>query len=222
MPPGGAPYGMPPQKTTSGAAIASLIFGILGCVPFITGLLAIILGIVGIKKTGDPRYSGRGLAIGGLLLGLLSLVLWGVFGGGLYAYYVVATPARQLSHQFARDLAAGNIDAAQGSSTGAIGRDELATASEKMKSWGTLQDTTVFPVMEKSGGVDAFEGAGFINFSNGQPVQYFVRMVKTGGQLKVDGFSLQHGTETVSGGTSPKTQNRARPSSRPTTVPAPE
>jgi hypothetical protein len=49
MPPGGgypppAPgpggYGMPPQRTTSGAAVASLIFGILGCVPFITGLLA--------------------------------------------------------------------------------------------------------------------------------------------------------------------------------------
>src|SRR6266550_1464930 len=78
--PGGG-YSMPPQRKASGAAIAALIFGILGCVPLITGLIAIVCGFIGIRTTRDPRYSGRGMAVAGLILGLLSVVIWGVVGG---------------------------------------------------------------------------------------------------------------------------------------------
>jgi len=216
--PGPGGYGMPPQRTTSGAAVASLIFGILGCVPFITGLLAIILGIVGIKKTGDSHYSGRGLAIGGLLLGLLSIVLWGLLGGAGYAAFVYGRPAREVANQFARDLSVGNVAAAQAKTTSKIKREELEAAAEKVKAWGVLQDTTLIAVMDQSRGKNAVKVAGAAMFPNatGGGVVYELDMVKEAGELKIDGFTFTHNNEVVGAGTAPKS-SRASPSSRPTT-----
>ena len=57
---------------TNGFAIASLICGILGCTG-IGAILAIVFGILGIQKTKDPRYGGKGLAIAGLVLGIVML-----------------------------------------------------------------------------------------------------------------------------------------------------
>ena len=209
--PTGGGYSLPPQRKTSGAAIASLVFGILGCVPFITGLLAVILGIVGIGKTKDPRYSGRGLAIAGLILGLLSIVLWGIFGGGAYAFYAYGKPAREASNQFLRDLSVANIEAAQAKSTSTLTRQQLQAAADKIKPWGVLQDTTL-PVMamNKTAGSETFEIGGWATFPNtqGQPVPYFVHMVKQGGEFKVDGFLLQHPNAAVTAGTTPQTNTR--------------
>jgi len=52
----------------SGMAIASLVCGIVFCIPF-SGLLAIIFGIIGINQTGAGKKKGRGMAIAGLCLG---------------------------------------------------------------------------------------------------------------------------------------------------------
>lgn len=210
-PPGGAPV----QRKTSGAAIASLILGILGCVPFITGLLAIVFGIVGIGKTKDPRYSGRGLAIAGLLLGLLSVTLWGLFGGGLYGMYVYGKPAREAANAFARDLSAGDVPAAQARCTGNLSREELVAAAEKVKPWGALRDTTM-PVasLNKSGGVETFDVVGVAVFANAPNVPYAVHLVKQGGEFKVDGFLLQHQNATVTAGTAPKTTTTGTSASR--------
>src|SRR5215813_5339276 len=80
----GPPMPYPPQKQTNGLAIGSLVFGILGCVPVVTSLLAVILGFAGLRKARDPRYGGKGVAIAGLLLGLLGLVGWASAGGAAY------------------------------------------------------------------------------------------------------------------------------------------
>jgi prepilin-type processing-associated H-X9-DG protein len=79
-PPGMAPigysgpqqqYGSQPQLT-NGLAIASLVLGLVGfCVPGL-GILAIILGAIGMNKTRDPRVGGKGLAIAGLVLGIVA------------------------------------------------------------------------------------------------------------------------------------------------------
>lgn len=68
-------YGYPqPAPPTSGWAIAGLVCGILGCVSLgIAGLLGIIFSIVGLVKTRDNRAGGRGIAIAGLTIGILSL-----------------------------------------------------------------------------------------------------------------------------------------------------
>jgi zinc-ribbon domain len=56
-----------PVQRTSGFAVASLVLGLLGIWP-----LAIIFGGVGISKTKDGlNVSGRGMAVAGLVLGIL-------------------------------------------------------------------------------------------------------------------------------------------------------
>jgi len=64
---------------TSGMAVTSLVFGILGvvlgwCMFGIPSVLAVIFGHAALPATRDGRASGRGLAITGLVLGYLFLV----------------------------------------------------------------------------------------------------------------------------------------------------
>jgi prepilin-type processing-associated H-X9-DG protein len=66
-------YGQP-SRGNSGMAIASLVCGLLFCIP-ISWLLAIIFGIIGIQQTGEGKRGGRGMAIAGLVLGLVGLPL---------------------------------------------------------------------------------------------------------------------------------------------------
>jgi prepilin-type processing-associated H-X9-DG protein len=61
-----------PQRKTAGLAIASLVLGILSmfCGTFITGIPAIILGIIALVRIGKtPGLGGQGLAIAGLVTG---------------------------------------------------------------------------------------------------------------------------------------------------------
>jgi uncharacterized protein DUF4190 len=79
----------PPQSRPPGAgrglAIAALVLGLVACVLFWTvvggfllGLLAVVLGIVAAVRARRGRASGRGMAIGGAVLGALA-----VLGSGL-------------------------------------------------------------------------------------------------------------------------------------------
>src|SRR5881394_2029961 len=61
------PQSMPPMAAyaspmvappTSGLAIASMICGLLFFIPFVTGLLGVIFGIIGIKQTSENRMQG--------------------------------------------------------------------------------------------------------------------------------------------------------------------
>ena len=90
----GEPYPTPP-KTTSGWAIAALVFGIIGGV-----LLSVIFGIVALNKTKDGRQGGRGMAIAGLVLS----GLW-VIGG---VVLVVALLFISKDHVIATDLKVGD------------------------------------------------------------------------------------------------------------------
>jgi prepilin-type processing-associated H-X9-DG protein len=59
---------------TDGLSIASLVAGCAICVPFIAGILAIVFGIIGLKRTRSPHVRGRGFAIAGLVLGIVNIV----------------------------------------------------------------------------------------------------------------------------------------------------
>jgi hypothetical protein len=104
--------GMQPTRT-SAAAIASLICGILGCF-IITGIAAIITGIIGLRATRNPQVKGRGLAIAGLSLGVLTtlagtgcLVSTGGFAYWAYRQYA---PAVEAMNGLATAASAGNAD----------------------------------------------------------------------------------------------------------------
>lgn len=85
------------QRTTSGFATASLIFGILGlvtsCCSFgVFSVAAVILGHIATAETKSGRKGGHGAAVAGLILGYLivvpaiifsiMVVFGGLFGGG--------------------------------------------------------------------------------------------------------------------------------------------
>src|SRR4051794_40220136 len=62
-----------PQKQKVGLAVASLVFGLIGCLFSPVGL---ICGIVALRKNkANPReYGGHGLAIAGIILSAINLV----------------------------------------------------------------------------------------------------------------------------------------------------
>src|SRR5687767_13888046 len=113
-PPGyGAPppgYPVPGQTPGNGYAITSLVCGILGCIPFLTGLLAMLFGVVGIRKSNRVPYAGgKGMAIAGLVLGLISLLFW----GGIAWLFTGSAPQRETARSFVKAVSAGDVATAQ-------------------------------------------------------------------------------------------------------------
>jgi hypothetical protein len=179
-------YGYPPgasspRPRTSGAAIASLVLGILGCIPLLTSLLAVVFGIVGIRKTRDPMTSGRGMAIAGLVLGLVGIIGWSLISG-LYGYaYVSSGPARQVARQFMTDMDAGRIDAAAQNASLTV--PELDKLAEHMKSKGPITSmsfTSFFVHTDTSSGTTC-KLVMMVSRSNGVTV-YEIDLAKTGGK----------------------------------------
>lgn len=73
-----------PAKTSAAAAFAlvfgvsalfSALTGILAPAAVVLGLIAVVLGVVGRKMARRDGVTGKGVALGGLLLGLLGLLL---------------------------------------------------------------------------------------------------------------------------------------------------
>jgi uncharacterized membrane protein YvbJ len=78
-----------PTPHTSGLSIAALVLGLLGVWP-----LAIIFGGIGISQTKPGRnVSGRGMAIAGLVLGIVVGLIWiGFFTWGFIYGFTHASP----------------------------------------------------------------------------------------------------------------------------------
>jgi hypothetical protein len=163
-PPPNQPYGYPPQpQGSNGPAIASLIFGILLCIPLLTGLLAIILGFVGRGKAKDPRFGGRGMATTGIILGLLNIVGWIAFGYGAYEY---VKPIKQVGHDFIAAMANGDPNAARYVHS-TNNPAEIRRAAEQMKPWGRLRETTFSEFHAKNeNGVMRVDLGGTATFDN--------------------------------------------------------
>lgn len=129
---------VPSPQRANGPAIASLVCGILGCFPILTSLLAVILGIVGLRKTRDPQVGGKGLAISGLILGVLGLGFWSVVGVGVVAVLQASAKPVAVAEQFTRDLSTGNVDAAFAVCAPGMDRAAVQSAADSMKPWGPL------------------------------------------------------------------------------------
>jgi uncharacterized protein DUF4190 len=82
MPPSGQPVQPARPISGGGMATAALVFGILALITSWTvvggvllGLLAIIFGIVGVRRANRGLALGRGRAIAGIILGVLSIAI---------------------------------------------------------------------------------------------------------------------------------------------------
>lgn len=85
------PYPQQPQvlvvqnTKTNGLAVASLVLGILGCffgwLYLVAPILAIIFGGVAMRQITNARgtQGGKGLAISGLVLGIIFTAIYGLF-----------------------------------------------------------------------------------------------------------------------------------------------
>jgi prepilin-type processing-associated H-X9-DG protein len=89
-----------PAPTTSGLAIASLVFGVLGFITLgITGLIGLILGIVALIKIGGSRGAlrGEGLAIAGIVVSALNILFVPVMAAILFPVFMQAREAERVS-----------------------------------------------------------------------------------------------------------------------------
>ncbi len=91
-PPGQQPYGAAPQNGMGTAALILSILGIIGCIPFIGGILGIVFGRMGMKNAQEGRATNYGQARAGFIIGLISLILWGVITI-IYIIVIVAVVA---------------------------------------------------------------------------------------------------------------------------------
>ncbi len=210
MPPGGPPnyppnyppyvppgmqgpsgYSLPPGTRTSGAAVTSLVCGLIFCIPFVTGLVAIITGFVGLSTTSNPAVKGRGMAIAGLILGFLSIAFWAVCGGTTAFLFQHAGPQRVFAKQYVADLTAGNVDQCIQHSSKRLTADQIAALSKQAQGWGTLTDTTVFAfAFDNNNGNFTGAVSGICKFSS-KPHTFSMTLVKESGVLKVDSFLWQ-------------------------------
>ena len=171
-PAGYANPGMIPFQRTSAAAVTSLIFGILGCL-VVTGIIAIITGLVGIKATKNPNVKGRGMAIAVLILGLIGTIGGGICigGGGIAAVmaYREAKPAIETVSGLATAASSGDLDKAMKfvDSTN-ITKDQLKTIVDDIKSLGAFKEYK--PGMKNNFDLSAgiVDLQGTLVFQNGQ------------------------------------------------------
>ncbi|MEH0972042.1 hypothetical protein V6U77_13005 [Micromonospora sp. CPCC 205546] len=85
-----------PAAKTSAAAAFALVFGVAALISVLTvilswiglllGVIGVILGIVGLKMAGRPGVTGRGVAIGGLVLSALAVLIGLAFAAGITTF----------------------------------------------------------------------------------------------------------------------------------------
>ena len=108
---GGLPYQPPAVPGSNGLAIAALCCGLAGIVP-IAAVVAIVLGAVALNQLHQRVQRGRGMAITGIVLGVLWLLAWAVF---VVAAVLTGQPERdaagavtQTTDAYVEDLEAGD------------------------------------------------------------------------------------------------------------------
>jgi hypothetical protein len=212
-------YAAPDVKQANGLAIASFVCGLLGCLA-ITPFIGIILGALGVKDARKKGGSGRGLAIAGIVLSILWIGAGVLFAGSIAALVGMSKQERQLAAAFARDVAAGNVDAAMARTTSSVKREEVAAAAAKLQPLGNVTDTTMFGVSGQANASGKFWMiAGAVTFNKGQGVGYAAKVVDQGGVPKIDGFTFTVNNVTAGGGNAPTPTPTPTPTPAPNSVP---
>jgi hypothetical protein len=163
----------PAAPKTNGAALASLICGILGCVPVLTSIAAIILGLVGIKKSREPGTGGKGLAIAGIVLGFIGILGWAVGGFAMYRGYAfvkskILEPTQLTSNSFITSLAKGDTATASNYTTGDLTQEKLQSLASQIQKYGEFKNISIsgFNADQSGGGPMRAHITGSANFSS--------------------------------------------------------
>ena len=130
-----------PVRKMSVSSLLSLICGVLGCIPFVTGALAVLLGVVGFIRTGNPAKKGRWMAIVGLLLGIVSIGGWTLFGGTALLLWKGTEGPRVAAHDYIKASAEKNR-VLEKSLTQGFSDDDLNKIEGQVEKHGKFIDTT--------------------------------------------------------------------------------
>ncbi|MGN6332934.1 MAG: DUF4190 domain-containing protein [Motilibacteraceae bacterium] len=97
-----------PAKT-SAAAVFALVFGlssllsvltvVLSPLALVLGIIGIVLGVVGLKMARRPGVTGKGTAIGGLVLAIIGTLLAIAVGVGVTTFLNNQSAVNRLQHQ---------------------------------------------------------------------------------------------------------------------------
>ncbi|MGA4687761.1 MULTISPECIES: DUF4190 domain-containing protein [Micromonospora] len=68
------------------AALFSVLTAILAWIGVVLAVVGIVLGIVGLKMAARPGVTGRGVAVGGLVLSVIALLLGLALGAGITTF----------------------------------------------------------------------------------------------------------------------------------------
>lgn len=179
-----------PPKQGNGAAVASLVLGLFGCVPVLTSLLAILFGFSGISKSKQPGRGGKGMAIVGILLGLGWLVAWGVMGYVGWRFWEESKEFIKPSMAMLQAMEQGDYTKAREFATARMSEKELRALREEFRSLGELQNLQFSgSVYSNVNGIEKREITGSAVFANGSR-RYKVIFLKEQGTWKIDQFIL--------------------------------
>lgn len=182
-------YGQPPvARPTNVWAIISLVCGIIGCM-VITGIAGIITGIVGLSQS--KQKGGRGLAITGIILSVLSLVavaamagftVWGV----KYAVKKVKEPA------IAAINACVDGDVARATAAAGLSEDAASALAEKVKGFGHCTDISFNNVSSSATpGGKTFSGSGSAVFEKAGAKDFAIVVEQRGDKLVVTDIEVR-------------------------------
>jgi len=180
----------PPPKRTNGMAVAGLICAIAGfCLWFLGGILGVIFGLIGLRKSRDPQVGGRGLAVAAIVIGVLSILGSGLFSyltyRGIRAGVTATKPERDAARRFVVDLNQSDVNAAATEATSDLTAADLQALAQKLHAMGAFTDMTSSQInIQDTNGSMTCSLHGIANFASGNQ-DYDLTLVRTGNSWKV-------------------------------------
>ncbi|WP_309139937.1 DUF4190 domain-containing protein [Micromonospora sp. 4G55] len=81
------------------AALVCVLTAVFAPVGLVLGIIGLILGLVALRMTRRPGVTGRGVAIGGLVLSLLAVLVAIAFAAGVTTFLNNEKAVDRLEHQ---------------------------------------------------------------------------------------------------------------------------
>lgn len=185
----------PAPKQSNTPALISLICGVIGCIP-LAQIVAIICGIIGLRRA-KVAQTGRGMALTGLILGIIFLIAYAGFGVAAYATYrgvsaaiaQFSAPTKAMTSGFLRDLSQGDISSAVESTN--LSQQDVKKLSEQAKAWGQFQDVVINDWnVDTSNNVLSFKLGGTAKFTNGSH-PFKITLTKQGDKFRITDYSFE-------------------------------
>jgi hypothetical protein len=131
------------------ASMAALACGVFLIVPFLAGVAAIALALLGIRQINESNQMLRGkrLAAAGAILGILNIAGWSIF---FIFISTISGPGRRVAHHFIDDLGSSNPGQASRECFANVHADRLQAASDQLKTWGGVKSVAVLHITSDS------------------------------------------------------------------------